>query len=223
MFDDLSLPMKCEADEIHEKLARIKSLGYVIGTDEAGRGSLAGPVVAAAAVLSREQEEKLLAMKLRDSKLISPQGREKIFEKIQALGVTWCVCQGSPKSIDEKNILRASLLAMSSCVKKLAAKLDSEPACVIVDGNQRIPELKLNQWILIRADRFIPVVSAASIIAKVVRDRLMKNYASQYPAYDFAKNKGYPTKAHIDAVKNFGISEIHRKSFCKKFVLERKF
>jgi len=220
LFNDLILPAKCDADEAKINLQKLKSSGFVIGTDEAGRGCLAGPVTAAAVILTQEQEEKLLAMKLRDSKLISPNLREKIFAKIQELGVLWRVSQGSPEFIDEKNILRASLLTMSDCVKKLAKKLNQAPACVIVDGNQRIPGINFNQWILIRADKLIPVVSAASIVAKVLRDRLMKIYSKKYPAYDFAKNKGYPTQFHINAVKNFGITDIHRKSFCKK-ILEK--
>ena len=218
LFDDLILPSKCEIDEAHEKLQKLKSTGLIIGTDEAGRGCLAGPVVAAAAVFTQEQEEKLLSMKLRDSKLLSPNSRERIFEKIQELGVLWRVSQGSPALIDEKNIVRASLLTMRDCVKKIARKLNCEPACVVVDGNQKILELDLKQWVLISADKLIPVVSAASIIAKVLRDRLMKIYSEKYPAYDFAKNKGYPTKFHINALKNFGMTEIHRKSFCKKFL-----
>ncbi len=110
LFNDLILPSKCSADEAKIKLQKLKSLGYIIGTDEAGRGCLAGPVIAAAVVLTQEQEEKLLAMKLRDSKLISANSREKLFAKIQELGVLWHVSQGSPALIDEKNILRASLL-----------------------------------------------------------------------------------------------------------------
>ena len=218
LFNDLILPAKCNADEAHANLQKLKSLGCIIGTDEAGRGCLAGPVVAAAAILTQEQEEKLLSMKLRDSKLISPKSREKLFEKIQELGVLWRVSQGSPALIDEKNILRASLLTMSDCVKKIAKKLNEAPSCVVVDGNQRIPEINFKQWILIRADKLIPVVSAASIIAKVLRDRLMKIYSEKYPDYDFAKNKGYPTKFHIEAVKKLGITDIHRKSFCEKFL-----
>ena len=218
LFNDLILPTKSDKDEAHKSLLKLKSLGSIIGTDEAGRGCLAGPVVAAAVFLTQEQEEKLLAMKLRDSKLISPNSREKLFEKIQELGVLWRVSQGSPALIDEKNILRASLFTMSDCVKKLAKKLKQAPACVVVDGNQRIPEINFKQWILIRADKLIPVVSAASIVAKVLRDRLMRIYNEKYPVYDFAKNKGYPTKFHIEAIKNFGITDIHRKSFCKKFI-----
>jgi len=222
LFNDLILPLKCGTDEAREKLKKLKSSGYVIGTDEAGRGCLAGPVVAAAVVLTPEQEEELLKIKLRDSKLISPNSREKIFAKIQELGVMWRVSQGSPKLIDEKNILRASLITMSDCVKRLAKELDEVPACVIVDGNQKIPNINFNQWVLIKADRLIPVVSAASVIAKVLRDRLMKIYSEKYPEYNFAKNKGYPTKLHINAVKKFGITEIHRKSFCKKFLQASK-
>ena len=218
LFNDLILPQKCEANEAHENLQKLKSLGFVIGTDEAGRGCLAGPVVAAAVFLTQEQEKKLLDIKLRDSKLISPNSREKIFEKIQELGVLWRVSQGSPALIDEKNILQASLLTMSDCVKNLAKKLNQPPVCVIVDGNQKIPNINFSQWVLIKADKLIPVVSAASIVAKVLRDRLMKIYANKYPLYNLAKNKGYPTQEHINAVKNFGISEIHRKTFCKKFL-----
>ena len=221
MFDDLLLPQKCSVGEAEEKLLKLKSRCSVIGTDEAGRGSLAGPVVAAAVFLTHEQEEKLLSMKLRDSKLISPQLREKLFEKIQELGVMWRASQGSPAFIDEKNILRASLHTMGDAVNKLAKKINFSDVCVIVDGNQRIENINFKQWVLIRADKLIPVVAAASVVAKVLRDRLMKNYSEKYQIYDFAKNKGYPTPAHINAVKENGMSDIHRRSFCKK-ILEKK-
>ena len=221
MFDDLLLPQKCSIDEAKVNLQKLKSICSVVGTDEAGRGALAGPVVAAAVFLTHEQEEKLLSMKLRDSKLISPKSREKLFEKICELGVMWRASQGSPAFIDEKNILRASLNTMGDAVNKLAKKLNFSDVCVIVDGNQRIENINFKQWILIRADKLIPVVSAASIVAKVLRDRLMKNYSEKYQIYDFAKNKGYPTPAHINAVKAYGMSDIHRRSFCKK-ILEKK-
>ncbi|MBR6901854.1 MAG: ribonuclease HII [Synergistaceae bacterium] len=221
LFSDLSLPLKCSADEAQDKLKKLKELGLIIGTDEAGRGSLAGPVVAAAVYLTQEQEEILLSMKLRDSKLLSHNAREKIFAKIQGLGVLWRVAQGSRKLIDEKNILQASLLTMSKAVNKLAEKLNNTPCCVVVDGNKNIPEIKFNQWTLIQADKLIPVVSAASIVAKVLRDRLMINISKKYPDYNLEKNKGYPTAFHINAVKEKGMSDIHRKTFCVKF-LERK-
>lgn len=222
MFEDLILPSKCEFNEAHENLQKLKSLGYVIGTDEAGRGALAGPVVAAAVFLTQEQEEKLLAMKLRDSKLITPNRREKLFEKIQELGVLWRVSQGTPAMIDEKNILRASLHTMGDCVNKVAKKLNSTPSCVIVDGNQRIENINFRQWVLIRADKLIPVVSAASIVAKVLRDRLMKIYSAKYPGYDLEKNKGYPTAYHMNAVRELGMSDIHRRSFCRKILEDRR-
>ena len=222
LFNDLILPQKCEANEAHWNLQKLKSLGFVIGTDEAGRGCLAGPVVAAAVFLTQEQEKKLLDIKLRDSKLISPNSREKIFEKIQELGVLWRVSQGSPALIDEKNILQASLLTMSDCIKNLAKKLNQPPVCVIVDGNQKIPNINFSKWVLIKADKLIPVVLAASIVAKVLRDRLMKNYSQQYPAYNFEKNKGYPTAYHMNAVRENGMSDIHRRSFCRKILEDRR-
>ncbi len=222
MFNDLILPSKCGIDEAHAKLQELKSLGYVIGTDEAGRGALAGPVVAAAVFLTQEQEEELLKMNLRDSKLITPKRREKLFVKIQELGVLWRVSQGTPALIDKENILRASLLTMGDCVNKVVKLLNRSPECVIVDGNQKIPNIDFSQWILIRADKLIPVVSAASIVAKVLRDRLMKNYSQQYPAYNFEKNKGYPTAYHMNAVRENGMSDIHRRSFCRKILEDRR-
>ena len=221
LFSDLILPLKCDVNEAHEKLKELKELGPVIGTDEAGRGALAGPVAAAAVFLTEEQEEILLKMNLRDSKLISPERREKIFEEMKKIGVQWSVSWGSPELIDEKNILNASLLKMGECVKKLAKKLNHNPCCVIVDGNKRIPNINFNQWTLIKADKLIPAVSAASIAAKVLRDRLMKNLSKKYPGYDLEKNKGYPTAFHMEIVKEKGISVIHRQTFCKK-ILEIK-
>ena len=218
LFSDLILPLKCDINEAHEKLKKLKELGPVVGTDEAGRGSLAGPVIAAAVYLTEEQEKILLKMNLRDSKLISPDRREKIFEEIKKIGVLWRVSWGSPKLIDEKNILNASLLTMGNSINKLA---NINPYCVIVDGNRRIPNINFHQWTLIKADKLIPVVSAASIVAKVLRDRLMKNLAKKYPGYDLEKNKGYPTSFHMEMLKEKGISDIHRKTFCKK-ILERK-
>ncbi|MBR0093835.1 MAG: ribonuclease HII [Synergistaceae bacterium] len=222
LFDDLLLPLKCNPDEARECLRRLKAEahGLIIGTDEAGRGALAGPVSAAAVYLTEAQEERLLAMKLRDSKMISPKRREDIFNVMNSIGVRWRVAWGTPSMIDEKNILRASLLTMAKCVNELAGTLNDAPACLIADGNKPIPDIKIRQWTLIRADKMIPVVSAASIVAKVLRDRLMTNLAKRYPGYDFERNKGYPTAAHIGAVRDRGMSDIHRRSFCRK-ILER--
>ena len=217
--DKIFFNLHADYDEAQKTLLEIKKLGIVIGTDEAGRGALAGPVVSAAVYLTPEQEQELLKMKLRDSKLISPNRREKLFEAMKDLGVLWRAYKGSPEMIDRENILKVSLWAMGKSIQHLAKNLpDDKNIFVIVDGNSRINNIDFQQWNLIRADKLIPVVSAASIVAKVIRDRMMRLYASKYPDYDFAKNKGYPTKFHIDAVKKFGMSDIHRRTFCRKLM-----
>ena len=215
MFDGIFLSSRCEPDEARENLQAIKKFGPIIGTDEAGRGSLAGPVVAAAVYLTDEQEAKLLAMNLRDSKLISPGRRERIFQAMNEMNVLWRAYPSSVELIDKVNILQASLYSMRNSVERVAKKLCKPPAFVIADGNQRIPEITYDQWILIKADKLIPVVSAASIVAKVLRDRIMTILSTRYPEYNLAQNKGYGTKLHMQAIKDFGISEIHRRSFCK--------
>ena len=222
MFGDLILTSRADIDEANEMLAVLKSMGPVLGTDEAGRGALAGPVVAAAVYLTPEQEAALLAHKLRDSKKLTPIGREKLFVLMNELGVMWRASSGSIELIESKNILRASLLTMKQSVMKLAKILPGEPSCVIVDGTEKIPGLNFPQWPLVRADDMIPVVSAASVIAKVIRDRLMKNLDARYPGYNFAKNKGYPTRAHIESLSLNGICDIHRESFCRKFLVKAK-
>ena len=215
MFDDIFLSSRCDYEEAFENLCALKKLGPIIGTDEAGRGALAGPVVAAAVYLTEEQEQNLLAMNLRDSKLISPSRREKIFQAMNEMKVLWRAFPGKVELIDKINILQASLYSMRDCVERVAAKLDTPPVCVIADGNQRIPEINYKQWILIKADKLIPVVSAASIVAKVIRDKIMTILSSRYPQYNFAKHKGYGTKFHMQTIKDYGLSEIHRRTFCK--------
>ena len=168
-----------------------------------------------AVYLTDEQEEKLLAMNLRDSKLISPGKRERIFQTMNEMNVLWRAYPSSVELIDKVNILQASLYSMRNSVERVAKKLCKPPAFVIADGNQRIPEITYDQWILIKADKLIPVVSAASIVAKVLRDRIMTILSTRYPEYNLAQNKGYGTKFHMQAIKDFGISEIHRRSFCK--------
>lgn len=218
MFKDLIFTPRADSEEAKELLQALRKRSTVIGTDEAGRGALAGPVIAAAVCLTQEQEEKLLALKLRDSKKLTPAGREKIFAAVKELGIPWEISSGDIERIDRDNILQASLWTMKQCVHKLSAKLEAEPVCVVVDGTEKIPGLEIPQWTLIQADNLIPVVSAASIIAKVIRDKLMTELDNKYPGYDLAKNKGYPTQVHIDAVKQKGMSEIHIVTFCRKFV-----
>ena len=215
MFNDIILVPRADKEEADELLARLRERGPVIGTDEAGRGALAGPVLAASVYLTPKQEKKLLALKLRDSKKLSAKGRERLFQSMNDLGVLWEAHSGTVARIERDNILQASLWTMGESAKKLAARLDAEPSCVVVDGTERIPKLKIPQWTLIEADKLVPVVSAASIIAKVLRDRLMIEMSPKYPGYDFAKNKGYPTMQHIEAVNRLGISKAHRPYFCK--------
>ena len=222
LFNDIILPPRIEHDEAQELLSRLHERGAVIGTDEAGRGALAGPVVAAAVYLTPEQEHELTQRKLRDSKKLTPKGREKLFVLMNELGVLWRAYMGSVDMVDRDNILRASLWTMGQCVSRAAAKLNDNISCVIVDGTERIPGLAFPQWTLIRADDVIPVVSAASIAAKVIRDRLMIRLDDKYRGYNFAKNKGYPTKLHMEAVRTMGMSEIHRRTFCRKIIMEEK-
>ena len=222
MFNDLILNQRADIDEARECLKELKAKGIVIGTDEAGRGALAGPVVAAAVYLTQDQEEKLLARKLRDSKKLTQNAREKIFAFMNEIGVMWSAFPAGVGLIECKNVLRASLFAMAQSVMKLVKKIPETPQCVIVDGNERIDNFLFHQWTLIKADDLIPVVSAASIVAKVIRDRLMQNFDEKYPVYNFMRNKGYPTQQHIEIIKLHGICDIHRESFCRKFLLNRR-
>jgi ribonuclease HII len=181
----------------------------IAGVDEAGRGPLAGPVVAAAAVLTREQSERLLSSGLADSKKLTPARRERIFREIQAIGVPWKAQAASPLRIDRMNILQASLWAMERSVRSLGVYFD----IVIVDGSFTIPGLEFSQKAMPKADSNIPEVAAASVCAKVLRDRAMTAMDRLFPGYGFASHKGYPTKAHFEALKELGPSRIHRKSF----------
>ena len=223
MIDDLILSPRVESHkEAEELLKRLREQGIIIGTDEAGRGALAGPVIVAAVYLTEEQERELLSMKLRDSKLMSPSNRERLFSAMNDMHVMWRAYSGSVERIDRDNVLKASLWTMGRCVENLACILESEPACVIVDGNEKIPDIKFPQWVLIKADMFIPSVSAASVIAKVIRDRLMMNLDAKYPGYNFTQNKGYPTRQHMETIRYTGITEIHRKSFCRKILQAKR-
>ena len=179
------------------------------GTDEAGRGPLAGPVVASAVVLTEGQSEHLLRLGLKDSKKLSEAAREKLFAAINDIGVVWRARAASHVRIDEMNILRASLWAMGESVLALPCGFD----LVIVDGNKPIPDLPVRQIPMIKADATIPEVMAASVIAKVLRDRTMKRLGEIYPQYGFAKHKGYPTKEHRAAIAEYGPSPVHRLSF----------
>ncbi len=180
--------------------------GYrrVAGVDEAGRGPLAGPVVAAAVVLPFPCH----LPGLNDSKLLTANERECLYDLILETALDWSIGKETARAIDRHNILQASLRAMGKAVKGLAHPSDS----LLVDGLQRIP-LPLPQETLVRGDRLSVSVAAASILAKVTRDRLMSRYDHRFPGYGFASHKGYPTQAHLFALSRLGPSPIHRLSF----------
>ncbi len=181
----------------------------VAGTDEAGRGPIAGPVVAAAAILSISQREMLLSAGLRDSKKLSAAKREALFEKICEAGVIWRAQAASAGRIDRTNILKASLW----CMKRSVEQLEKRPTVVLVDGNRLITALDVPQKTVIKGDDRVPVIAAASVIAKVLRDRVMEVMDRIYPQYLFAKHKGYPSALHKQLVAVYGPSPIHRLSF----------
>lgn len=176
----------------------------IAGVDEAGRGPLAGPVIAGAVILDPKQPID----GLNDSKKLSEKKREKLFEEIKAKALAVGVGRANALEIDEHNILQATFLAMRRAVAELSVK----PSHVMVDGNQD-PKLAYPTTLLINGDQLNASISAASIIAKVTRDRLMVALDAQYPGYDFAKHKGYGTKIHLLALKDLGPSPCHRRSF----------
>jgi ribonuclease HII len=185
--------------------------GVVAGTDEAGRGPLAGPLVGAAAVLTAAQRDALLELGLRDSKRMTPRKREAVFGAMCGMGVVWRAQAASVGTIARLNVQGASLWAMEKSVLKLPASAD----LVVVDGLHPLPGLRSRQIALVAADDLVPAVSAASVVAKVLRDHVMMVLDRLYPRYGFAKHKGYPTREHRDAVRAFGLSPVHRPSFCR--------
>jgi len=178
--------------------------GLVAGVDEAGRGPLAGPVVAAAVILDPEQPIQGLG----DSKVLSEKKRERLFDEIRAKALCCCIAEASVEEIDQLNILQATMLAMRRAVEGLRLK----PAQVLVDGN-RLPVLKVPAEAIVKGDAKVPAISAASILAKVHRDRLCVAMHEAHPEYGFATHKGYPTAEHIAALRLHGVSDWHRRSF----------
>ncbi|PIW35031.1 MAG: ribonuclease HII [Candidatus Nealsonbacteria bacterium CG15_BIG_FIL_POST_REV_8_21_14_020_37_12] len=185
-----------------------KGLKKVACLDEAGRGPLAGPVVAAA-VLILNTKYRILNTKIRDSKKLSPKQREKIYKVITINpSIRWGIGRVSEKVIDKINILEATKLAMIKALKNLGKKVDY----LILDGNFKI-DLPIPQKSIVKADEKVFSCAAASIIAKVRRDRIMLDYHKKFPQYGFDKHKGYPTKYHVRMLKKYGRCDIHRKSY----------
>jgi len=174
------------------------------GVDEAGRGPLVGPVMAAAVILDPAQPIAGLA----DSKKLTPKSRERLDQEIRSKAIAFCVAQASAEEIDVLNILQATMLAMTRAVEGLKVS----PSRIWVDGN-RVPKLVVPARAVIKGDSLLDCISAASILAKVSRDHWCTQMDAEYPQYGFAQHKGYGTKAHMDALKTYGATPWHRRSF----------
>ncbi|WP_455530077.1 ribonuclease HII [Ruminococcus sp.] len=184
-----------------------KEYPIICGVDEAGRGPLAGDVYTAAVVLG----DQVLINYLNDSKKISEKRREMLYDEIILKADAYCIASASVEEIDRLNILNATMLAMKRAVEGLGIK----PDLALIDGN-RLPELECESRYVIHGDAVSASIAAASILAKVTRDRYMCRLDEQYPQYCFGKHKGYGTKLHYEKIAEFGISEVHRRTFLKK-------
>lgn len=202
-----------------EKKLWLAGFGWVVGLDEAGRGGLAGPVVAAAVLVKQKNKrtKELKNLGINDSKKLSPKKREGLYEiLISHSAIEWGLGWVSARVIDQINILEATRLAMQRAVRSLQKKLDEEIDFLILDGNFDLRIRKLDhlaQKSIIRADEKIFSCAAASIISKVRRDRMMKNYHQRYPCYGFVQHQGYATFLHCERLKKYGPCAVHRKSF----------
>lgn len=208
--------------ESEKRIERTKSLvefdkkmldryGVFCGIDEAGRGPLAGPVVVASCIMPLDDDKILYG--IDDSKKLTENQREELFEKIKQTAIDFHIQEIDENTIDQINILEATKLGMKKCVENLKSK----PKMVLVDAVKNL-DTDILQVAIIKGDATSYSIAAASILAKVYRDKLMKKLAEEYPEYNFAKHKGYGTKEHIELLKKFGPSKIHRKSFIKNFV-----
>lgn len=197
-------------DYEYEKAAVSSGFNTICGVDEAGRGPLAGPVCAAAVILP----EDTVIEGLDDSKKLSEKKRERLYDEIIERAVAYCVAYGTLEEIESVNILEATFIAMNRAIDGLKVK----PDFAIIDGN-RVPKgIKIPCATLVKGDSKSMSVAAASILAKVTRDRLMLTYDEKYPQYNFKKHKGYGTKEHTELLKQYGPSPIHRLSFFKNIL-----
>ena len=211
--------LRKQQEKLEKELARMKQMSiyeeeysmceYICGIDEVGRGPLAGPVVAAAVILPKDQE----ILYLNDSKKLSEKKREALYDEIMEKAVAVGIGFASPARIDEINILQATYEAMRMAISKLSVRPD-----VLLNDAVTIPDVDIAQVPIIKGDAKSKSIAAASIIAKVTRDRLMVEYDEVMPGYDFASNKGYGTKAHIAGLKKLGPTPIHRRSFIGNFI-----
>ena len=182
---------------------------FICGVDEVGRGPFAGPVMAGAVILPADCE----ILYLNDSKKLSPKRRETLYDEIVSKALAWSVARVEPERIDEINILQATFEAMREAV----SKLDIRPDIILVDA-VHIPELDIPQESIVKGDAKSLSIAAASIVAKVTRDRVMEEYAALYPGYGFERNMGYGTAEHRDALRTRGATPIHRKTFIHDYI-----
>ena len=193
----------------YERALYAKGYEFVCGIDEAGRGPLCGPVVAAAVILKKDDHIE----GVNDSKKLSEKKREELFETIKERAVAWSVGIVDEETIDRINILEATRLAMKKAVEGLSQK----PDFALVDAEKKVP-IDVPYSPIIKGDALSESIAAASIIAKVTRDHMIIELDKEYPEYGFAKNKGYGTKEHTEAILKYGLCKAHRRSFCKKFI-----
>lgn len=191
----------------YEKKALSQGYKLICGIDEAGRGPLAGPVFAAAVILPKGH----IVEGVNDSKKLCEKKRDLLFDKIIDECICYSIGVANEEEIDEINILQATFLAM----KRAVASLEIKPDIALIDGNRK-PGLDIAEWDIIKGDSKSASIAAASILAKVSRDRYMLDIAEKYPEYQFEKHKGYGTKLHYEMIEKYGICEIHRRTFLKK-------
>jgi len=211
----LELAIK-RTEELRRPEIELMDKGYslIAGVDEVGRGPIAGPVVAAACIFDRDVD----IVGIDDSKKLSEKKREQFFEEIKDKALAYGIGEASCEVIDEINILEATKLAMKRAIDEADKMLESkgrDRIQIVIFDAVKINDLKKEQMSVIKGDQTYFSIAAASILAKVTRDNLMKEYDKVYPEYGFASNKGYGTKAHYEGIKKAGITEIHRKSFLK--------
>ncbi len=197
-------------DNLHyERLLKEKGFNLVCGIDEAGRGPLAGPVCAAAVIMP----DGFVIDGVTDSKKLSPKKRDMLFDMIKENAVSYSIAYASVEEIEEINILNATMLAM----RRACDGLEIKPDFAIIDGN-KTPELSCPSYSIVKGDSLSHSIAAASILAKVSRDRLIEQMAKEYPQYEFEKHKGYGTKLHIEMIRKYGPLPVHRMSFLKKIL-----
>lgn len=192
---------------------REKGFDIICGVDEAGRGPLAGPVYAAAVILPSD----CVIEGLNDSKKLTEKKREALFDEIKEKALAYGIASADEKEIDEINILNATFLAMKRAIDSLSVR----PDLALIDGNQK-PHTDIEEVTVIKGDAKSMSIAAASVLAKVGRDRFMLEMAEKYPQYEFARHKGYGTKLHYEKIAQYGVCDIHRRTFLKKIFGEQK-